>query len=164
MTSGQGTLSYKATKSPPDPWPICAQLPCVCLGNLDENVGALDKLTQTQATQVLRFPCNSTSNSDMYKAVTGKNYLIPKRVNCGTYKPERPTYDNRCECPDMGIRKSVVAVVVVVKVTTLCGLTQWVTTVSNANQLSSRCNGLCGLTPVIITSFAAFLIRSTTMD
>ena len=37
--------------------------------------------------------------------VGGKGFAIPKRYNCGSFKPGAPTYESRCQCDGQGERK-----------------------------------------------------------
>ena len=96
----KGAANVTATEVLGKPWPVCAQLPCVCLGDPKLKIDGTEK-----SDQVLRFECNSTTNFERFKDVTGKSYIIPKVENCGTYKPANPTWRSRCECPDLDPRK-----------------------------------------------------------
>ena len=84
-----GTLTKR------NPWPICSQPACRCLGTKE--------LTTSQHIQVLRFSCNN--NYDTFTDIRGNAFIAPKRVNCGTFRPMSPTFLNRCTCPDIGERK-----------------------------------------------------------
>ena len=36
-----------------------------------------------------------------FKDVSNRIYAIPKREQCGTFKPDDPTSDNTCVCPEL---------------------------------------------------------------
>ena len=95
----KGVTDVTADKILGKNWPVCEQLPCICLGDPD--------LPKEKAMQVLRFECNSTTNFDSFIDVSGKAYIIPKVEHCGTYKPNSPTPGGhaRCECTDLDPRK-----------------------------------------------------------
>ena len=86
-----GTLTER------NPWPICSQPQCRCLGTKD--------LTTNQHLQVLRVSCNNTENYVTYFDINGNEFIAPKRNNCGTFRPMSPTFSNRCTCSDIGERK-----------------------------------------------------------
>ena len=80
----------------PESWPICKQLPCSCLGysmNADESLS------------VLETSCPPEENIVQYTNVAGINYTVPRRENCGTYKPQNPNSTNTCYCEDLDPRK-----------------------------------------------------------
>ena len=74
-------------------WPICTPLECTCLGD--------PSLTAEQVLNITDTSCPSGETIDKLVDVSNKTYPIPRRVNCGTYKPESPNYDNQCTCPDL---------------------------------------------------------------
>ena len=76
-------------------WPTCAPLPCQCIGyDLDEAEAKL-ALEENGA-------CQSNDTYTMYsKIVDDASYIIPKRFNCGTFKPSNPTWETRCTCDDV---------------------------------------------------------------
>ena len=102
----RGVVDVSSSSIKGFPWPTCAQLPCVCLGDPNLKVCNQDEsICQDQSKQVLRFECNATTNFDSYIDVTGKKYIIPKVENCGTYRPDQPTPLARCQCPDLPDRR-----------------------------------------------------------
>lgn len=94
VTNNVGTIT------PISSWPTCEQLPCNCLGK-DNG------LTVEQSTAVLETSCASQGTYDVYQdsAIDGQAFIIPKRFNCGTYKPLEPTWESRCQCDDLGTRE-----------------------------------------------------------
>ena len=78
---------------PPNPWPICVPLECVCLG--DESLSIEEALNITQKS------CPSFETVSQNIDVSNRTYTVPKREHCGTFKPEDPTYENKCTCPDL---------------------------------------------------------------
>lgn len=74
-------------------WPICTPLECTCLGD--------PALTVEQILNITDSSCPSGETIDRLVDVSNKTYPMPKRVNCGTYKPESPNYENKCTCPDL---------------------------------------------------------------
>ena len=40
-------------------------------------------------------------NHDLYDDSYGRKFVIPKRINFGTYKPSSYTEESRCSCDDM---------------------------------------------------------------
>ena len=96
----RGVANVDASKINDKDWPVCEQLPCVCLGDDRLIVNSVDK-----SIEVLRFECNDTTNFDSFIDVSKNTYIIPKAENCGTYKPDSPSAGARCECPDIPPRK-----------------------------------------------------------
>ena len=82
----------------PNPWPVCEPLPCTCLGS--------DDLTPSQGLNITQKSCLSEQTIDYFKDVLNRTYTIPRRENCGTYKPTDPTAENKCICPEQDTRKS----------------------------------------------------------
>ena len=78
---------------PPDPWPICAPLPCTCLGD--------SELTADQALNITMTSCPSSDTVIYHQSVLNKTYTVAKRDHCGTFKPTDPTRENQCTCPDL---------------------------------------------------------------
>ena len=78
-----------------DPWPICTQPPCTCVGAKDLNV--------EKHRQILRFSCNNTY--DEYIDINGNAFIAPNSINCGTYKLSAPSFESRCICDDIMERK-----------------------------------------------------------
>ena len=78
----------------PDPWPLCSPLDCVCLGNTT-------LLSAEQGLNITTTSCPSEDTVQTYTDVKNNTYTIPKREHCGTFKPEDPTYANKCDCPDL---------------------------------------------------------------
>ena len=83
------------TLLPRNPWPICTQPTCKCLGT--------DDVGSHQHLPVLRFSCSD--NFVTFSDVKGNAYIVPKRYNCGSFQPTSSTFANRCECPNIGKRK-----------------------------------------------------------
>lgn len=81
----------------PNPWPVCSPLPCVCLGDSD--------LTAEQALNITKTSCPSEETANLFVDVLNRTYTIPKRQNCGTFKPTDPTRLNQCNCEDLDDRK-----------------------------------------------------------
>ncbi len=77
----------------PSPWPVCTQLECKCLGKH----GGLN-IEQTRAA--FSTALASKGNYDMYTDAGGNGYVIPKRINYGTFKPASATWESRCNCDD----------------------------------------------------------------
>ena len=77
----------------PNPWPLCTPLKCVCLGNAS--------LTNEQGLNITRTSCPSENTVNTFKDVSNRIYAIPKREQCGTFKPDDPTSDNTCVCPEL---------------------------------------------------------------
>ena len=106
VTENKGVADVSSDKINGYSWPVCAQLDCVCLGDERLKTCNHDRSECTErSTQVLRFECNSTTNFESFVDVTGKSYIIPKVENCGTYKPESPSWRSRCLCPELPERK-----------------------------------------------------------
>ena len=78
-----------------DPWPICSRPPCTCTSTKHAKI--------SEHVQVLRFACNDTFHT--FHDTKGTAYIAPKRVNCGSYDPKKPTFASRCICQDMEERK-----------------------------------------------------------
>ena len=79
--------------TPPEPWPLCEPLECVCLGNRS--------LSSQQGLNITRTSCPSEDTVNKYLDVSNFTYTIPKREHCGTFKAEDPTFANKCECPEL---------------------------------------------------------------
>ena len=79
--------------TPPEPWPLCVPLECVCLGNRS--------LSSQQSLNITRTSCPSEDTVNKYMDVSNRTYTIPKREHCGTFKAEDPTFANKCECPEL---------------------------------------------------------------
>ena len=54
---------------------------------------------------VLETACASADAFDAYESVDGRAYAVPRRENCGSYKPDAPTKESKCVCGDLGERK-----------------------------------------------------------
>ena len=80
----------------PESWPICKQLPCSCLGY---------SMNGDESLSVLETSCPPEENIIQYTNVAGINYTVPRRENCGTYKPQNPNSTNTCYCEDLDPRK-----------------------------------------------------------
>jgi hypothetical protein len=91
------TTGIVATLETPgsSPWPECVQLACKCLG---KDGG----LTIAQSKKAWDSALASKGNYDMYEDALGVGYVIPKRVNYGTFKYNDPTWDSRCTCDEDG--------------------------------------------------------------
>ena len=87
-------------EDPGETWPICEQLPCQCLGF---------GMSKEESLEVLQTSCPSEESVDQYTSVSALNYTIPKRQNCGTYKPNNPNSTNTCFCDDYDPRKCIIA-------------------------------------------------------
>ena len=85
----------KGTVNERNPWPVCSRPPCTCTNT--KNVKVVEHI------QVLRFACNETY--DTFHDTKGIAYIAPKRINCGSYEPKKPTFASRCTCQDMEERK-----------------------------------------------------------
>ena len=96
MTNNAGVLDSIPS------WPPCSQLPCHCLGSTGDATVTVD-----QAINVLQTACPSNDTYNLkLDSSSGQHYLIPRQFNCGTRKPDLPTWASKCECEDMGQRKS----------------------------------------------------------
>ena len=85
----------KGTINERDPWPICSRPPCTCTSTKHEKL--------VEHLQVLRFACNDTFTT--FHDSKGIEYIVPKRINCGSYEPKKPTFPSRCMCKDLEERK-----------------------------------------------------------
>ena len=54
---------------------------------------------------MLETACASADAFDAYESVDGRAYAVPRRENCGSYKPDAPTKESKCVCGDLGERK-----------------------------------------------------------
>ena len=54
---------------------------------------------------ILQTSCTTEDNVLVYTSVSNMNYTVPKRENCGTYKPQNPNITSRCFCEDYDPRK-----------------------------------------------------------
>ena len=89
----------EGTIDPMTSWPTCEQRPCKCLGQGNG-------LNMSEALEVLQTSCPSSTTYELMEDATGMGYVIPRRYNCGTRTPEMPTWESRCECPDLGESKN----------------------------------------------------------
>ena len=89
-----------------DPWPICTQPPCTCVGAKD--------LSVEKHRQILRFSCNNTYNE--YVDINGNAFIAPNRISCGTYKLSAPSFESRCICDDIMERKLTIYIEISSKV------------------------------------------------
>lgn len=93
--------SNNGVLTPITEWGTCAQLPCKCLGK--DNGLSVD-----QSLRVLETSCPSNDSYTAHTDKLGKGFIVPKRINCGTYKPLSPTWQSRCECTEKGTRKLLI--------------------------------------------------------
>ena len=54
-----------------------------------------------ESLNILQNTCKSEDNVLAYKSVYDLKYTIPKRENCGTYKPKNTNITSRCFCDDI---------------------------------------------------------------
>ena len=58
-----------------------------------------------ETLNILQTSCTTEDNVLVYTSVLYMNYTVPKRENCGTYKPQNPNITSRCFCEDYDPRK-----------------------------------------------------------
>ena len=58
-----------------------------------------------ESLNILQNSCTSEDNVLVYTSVSDLNYAIPKKENCGSYKPKNPNITSRCFCEDYDPRK-----------------------------------------------------------
>ena len=58
-----------------------------------------------ETLNILQTSCTTEDNVLVYTSVSNMNYTVPKRENCGTYKPQNPNITSRCFCEDYDTRK-----------------------------------------------------------
>ena len=58
-----------------------------------------------ETLNILQTSCTTEDNVLVYTSVSNMNYTVPKRENCGTYKPQNPNITSRCFCEDYDPRK-----------------------------------------------------------
>lgn len=58
-----------------------------------------------ESLAVIQTSCTTEENVLEYTSVADLNYTIPKRENCGSYKPQNPNITSRCYCDDYDPRK-----------------------------------------------------------
>ena len=58
-----------------------------------------------ETLNILQTSCTTEDNVLVYQSVSNMNYTVPKRENCGTYKPQNPNITSRCFCEDYDPRK-----------------------------------------------------------
>ena len=63
--------------------------------------GYADGLDVEESLNILQNTCKSEDNVLAYKSVYDLKYTIPKRENCGTYKPKNTNITSRCFCDDI---------------------------------------------------------------
>ena len=54
-----------------------------------------------ESLAVIQTSCTTEDNVLEYRSVSDLNYTIPKRENCGTYKPKNTNITSRCFCDDI---------------------------------------------------------------